>query len=204
MLWLKPKEEKFQQMFAAATQNIKVAADLLGQIIEKGDQPQLKAEEIKRLEQLGDKITHEIIDKLNQTFVTPFDREDIHALGLALDDLLDFIDDAANRLIIYRIPAPCPDALPLAKTLIAGIEQIAQAIASLPQVKALYPHCVEINRLENEGDALFEHALVRLFENHQDPLAIIKLKDFYEDLEEAIDCCEDVADVLEAISVKNQ
>ncbi len=204
MLRLLPKEEKFFEMFLNAAENIKDAANLLKQMLESGENPERFCREIKELEHSGDKMTHEIINKLNKTFVTPFDREDIYDLSRALDDVLDHIDSAANRIIIYRIKSPGQDAIRLAQIIIECTEEIVQAISNLHQIDKVYPHCVEINRLENEGDSILREFLSWLFQDKKDAIKIIKLKDFYEDLELAIDYCEDAANVLEAIAVKNQ
>ena len=204
MLRLIPKEEKFYEMFTEAAENIEAAAKLLKQMLETGDEPEQYTLQIKGLEHLGDKITHEIINTLNKTFVTPFDREDIYNLCRTLDDILDYIDSAANWIILYRITTPGQDAIRLAQIIVECTEEISKAIESLRQLNTIYPHCVEINRLENEGDTIFRQALVWLFESSQDAITIIKLKDFYQDLELATDRCEDVANVLETIAVKNQ
>ena len=204
MLRLIPKEEKFYEMFIEAGNNINAAARLLNHMLETGKEPEQHARQIKELEHLGDKITHEIINKLNKTFVTPFDREDIYTLCRALDDILDYINSAANWIILYRITTPGQDAIRLAQIIVECTEEISKAIGNLRKINTVYPHCVEVNRLENEADTVFRQALVWLFESTRDAITIIKLKDFYQDLELATDRCEDVANVLETIAVKNQ
>jgi predicted phosphate transport protein (TIGR00153 family) len=204
MFRLLPKEEKFFEMFFDAAENIQAAAKLLKEMLESGENLDRFTREIKELEHSGDKMTHEIINKLNKTFVTPFDREDIYDLCRALDDVLDNIDSAAHRIIIYQIADPGQNAIRLAQLIIECSDEIIQAISNLHQIDKVYPHCVEINRLENEGDAILRETLAWLFQNKKDAIDIIKLKDLYEDLELAIDRCEDVANVLEAIAVKNQ
>lgn len=204
MFRLLPKEEKFFEMFKYAAQNIQAAAKLLKEMLETRENFDRYGREIKELEHAGDKMTHEIINKLNKTFVTPFDREDIFDLCRALDDVLDHIDSAAHRIIIYRIADPGQNAIRLAQIIIECTDEILQSISNLHQLNQIYPHCVEINRLENEGDSITRETLASLFQDKQDAITLIKLKDFYEDLELAIDRCEDVANVLEAIVVKNQ
>jgi len=204
MLRLLPKEEKFFEMFLDSAENIQEAAKLLKEMLESGENPDRFTREIKELEHSGDKMTHEIINKLNKTFVTPFDREDIYDLSRALDDVLDNIDSAAHRIIIYRIADPGQNAIRLAQIIIECADEILKAISNLNHIEKVYPHCVEINRLENEGDSILRETLTWLFQDKKDAISIIKLKDFYEDLELAIDRCEDVANVLEAIAVKNQ
>lgn len=204
MFRLLPKEEKFFEMFLSAAENIQAAAKRLKEMLESGENLDRFTREIKELEHAGDKMTHEIINKLNKTFVTPFDREDIYDLCRALDDVLDNIDSAAHRIIIYHIADPGQNAIRLAQIIIECTEEIVKAIRNLNHIEKVYPHCVEINRLENEGDSIFRETLTWLFQDKKDAISIIKLKDFYEDLELAIDRCEDVANVLEAIAVKNQ
>jgi len=204
VLRLIPKEEKFYEMFIKAGNNINAAAKLLKQMLETSETTEQYARKIKELEHLGDKLTHEIISKLNKTFVTPFDREDIYTLCRALDDILDYINSVANWIVLFRITTPGPDAIRLAQIIIECTEEISKAIGSLHQLNTVYPHCVEINRLENEADTVFRQALVWLFESTRDAITIIKLKDFFQDLELATDRCEDVANVLESIAVKNQ
>ncbi|HEX9972910.1 MAG TPA: DUF47 family protein [bacterium] len=204
MFRLLPKDEKFFEMFLIAAKNIQEAAKLLKEMLESGKNFDRYVREIKELEHAGDKMTHEIINKLNKTFVTPFDREDIYDLCRALDDVLDHIDSAAHRIIIYRIADPGQNSIRFAQIIIECAEEIIKAISNLHQIDKVYPHCVEINRLENEGDSILRETLTWLFQDKSDAITIIKLKDFYEDLELAIDYCEDAANVLESIAVKNQ
>jgi predicted phosphate transport protein (TIGR00153 family) len=204
MFRLLPKDEKFFEMFLNAANNIQEAAKLLKEMLESGENFDRFVREIKELEHAGDKMTHEIINKLNKTFVTPFDREDIYDLCRALDDVLDHIDSAAHRIIIYRIANPGQNAIRFAQIIIECADEMIKAISNLHQIDKVYPHCVEINRLENEGDSILRETLTWLFQDKSDAITIIKLKDFYEDLELAIDYCEDAANVLEAIAVKNQ
>lgn len=204
MFRLLPKDEKFFEMFLNAAKNIHAAAKSLKEMLESGKKPDRYIREIKELEHTGDKITHEIISKLNKTFVTPFDREDIYDLSRALDDVLDHIDSAAHRIIIYRIADPGENAIRLAQIIIECADEMVKAISNLHQIDQVYPHCVEINRLENERDSILRETLTSLFQDKSDAITIIKLKDFYDDLELAIDYCEDAANVLEAIAVKNQ
>ena len=204
MFHILPKEEKFFKLFFSAADNILAASKLLKEMLDSGENPERFTREIKELEHSGDKMTHEIINKLNQTFVTPFDREDIYDLCRALDDVLDNIDSAAHRIIIYHITDPGQNAIRLAQIIIECAEEIVKAISNLNHIEKVYPQCVEINRLENEGDTILRETLTWLFQDKKDAISIIKLKDFYEDLEQAVDRCEDVANVLEAIAVKNQ
>lgn len=204
-MWrIMPREEKFYDMFNEAASNIQQAAKLLKQMLEGGSDFERYAREIKELEHIGDKLTHEIIKKLNQTFVTPFDREDIHDLCKTLDDVIDLIDSAANQVVTYQITEYGQEAIRLAQIIVEASDEIVKGISKLHQLDKIYPHCIEINSLENEGDSVLRKGLAKLFKDDKDPIAIIKLKGFYQDLELATDRCEDVANVLEAIAVKNQ
>ncbi|MGQ9559970.1 MAG: DUF47 domain-containing protein [Candidatus Oleimicrobiaceae bacterium] len=198
-----PKQEQFFTMFTQAAANIQEAAQLLVEMLESGQDTERFGRKIKELEHQGDKLTHEIINKLNTTFVTPLDREDIYALCRALDDVIDLIDSAADRIYLFELTKPGEDALRLARIIAEASTEIVRGVSLLRQPSQMCVHCVEINRLENEGDRVFRHGLARLFHNCGNPMELIKLKDLYQDLELATDRCEDVANVLEAISVKN-
>ncbi len=198
-----PRQEQFFDMFSQAAANIQEAAKLLVHMIESGEDAERYSRLIKELEHKGDKLTHEIINKLNRTFVTPLDREDIYNLCRALDDVIDLIDSAADRIYLFDLTNPGEDAVRLAQIIAEASLEIERGVALLRHPGEMCVHCVEINRLENEGDRVFRHGLAKLFQNCGNPLELIKLKDLYQDLELATDRCEDVANVLEAISVKN-
>lgn len=204
MLKFLPKEEKFFDMFSEAADNIYEAASLLNQMVESETDLEQFAKKLKTLEHKGDQLTHQLINKLNQTFITPFDREDIFDLCKALDNVIDYMNDAAERIVIYKITTFSEEAKSLTRIILSATEQIQKGIRHLNQLDKIYPHCVEINRLENESDSIYKKGVANLFVNSTDPVTIIKLKDLYEDLEMATDMCEDVANVLEAIFVKNQ
>jgi predicted phosphate transport protein (TIGR00153 family) len=163
-------------------------------------------QQIKALENDGDRITHETIDALNKTFITPIDREDIHALITTLDDVLDLIDAAAHRLMLYRITRPTPELVAIAVQLVKPVETIKEALLLLDNMKnarKILDLCVEVNRLENEADSLHRIAIGNLFDHEKDPISVMKLKEIYENLEHATDRCEDVANVIEGIVIKN-
>lgn len=160
-------------------------------------------EEIRRIEHAGDDLTHAILTKLNQTFITPFDREDIHQLASKLDDVLDFVHAASTRIIMYRITTPPPAAGTLAKIIMMQTQELQKAVSLLQKNGDILAHCVEINRLENEADAVAEQAIATLFESEKDPINLIKAKELLEFLERATDKAEDVADVLETVVLKN-
>jgi uncharacterized protein len=159
--------------------------------------------EILICEQHGDRITHDIIQRLNNTFVTPIDREDILALASALDDIVDYIEEVADFLGLYKIEAPMDDAQKMAYVLVQATQQISEAMPRLRGFKDLSHYTVEINRLENDGDRIQREALAALFIEGIDPMVVIRWKDIYERLEEAIDATEKVAYTLEGIVLKN-
>ncbi len=161
------------------------------------------AREILICEQEGDRITHDIIHRLNQTFVTPLDREDIHELASALDDVVDFTEEVADYLGLYNIEAPMAQAQELAKVLHQAARQIAEAMPRLRSFKDLSLYTVELNRLENDGDRIAREAIASLFDNRIDPMVVIRWKDIFERLEEAIDATEHVANILEGVAIKN-
>src|SRR4051794_10257049 len=161
------------------------------------------AREILICEQEGDRITHDIIQRLNQTFVTPIDREDILALASALDDVVDFTEEVADYLGLYKIEAPMDQAQQLAKVLHQASRQIAQAMPRLRGFKDISHYTVEINRLENDGDRIVREAVASLFETGIDPMVVIRWKDIFEKLEDAIDATEHVANIIEGIALKN-
>jgi predicted phosphate transport protein (TIGR00153 family) len=164
------------------------------------------AKEIKEIEHAGDKITHRTLETLHKTFITPLDREEIHQLISGMDDILDLIDATSQRLVMYDIQEVTPEAQELGTTLLQATEQVQEAVSSLRKLK--YPMdvlkiCVEINRLENEGDAILRKSMARLFKESTDPIYIIKWKEVYEFLENALDSCEDVANLIEGIVLEH-
>jgi hypothetical protein len=158
---------------------------------------------MKRFEHKGDELTHELMTKLNQTFITPIDREDIHELCSKVDDVLDLADAVAARLVTYGVTKVRPGVADLAEVLAQATAVVLQAVRVLEQHDGVLPHCIEINRLENEGDRLSRILIAQLFKDEKDPVEIIKWKEIIEVLETAIDKCEDVANVLETICLKN-
>lgn len=196
------KEEKYFDMFIDAAKNIQTGAKLLKEMMDYYQNPEGKAKEIKDIEHQGDKITHEINKKLNQTFVTPLDREDIYSLTCTLDDVIDLIEAVADRMIIFKIKEPTRTARDLADIICKSADEIIKGVTNLKKMEQVYEHCVEINRLENEADRITKDALGRLFEDEKDPVSIIKWKEIYENLEETTDRCEDVANILEGIVMK--
>jgi uncharacterized protein len=198
-----PRERVFFDLFEEAGQNIVHAADLLDRMLRNYPDSKDLARDILICEQEGDRITHDIISHLNHTFVTPIDREDILALASALDDIVDFTEEVADYLGLYKIEAPMDQAIRLAHVLLLASRQVAEAIPRLRGFHDLSHYTVEINRLENEGDRITREAVASLFQNGIDPMVVIRWKDLFERLEEAIDAAEHVANILEGIVIKN-
>ncbi|HVE68485.1 MAG TPA: DUF47 family protein [Solirubrobacteraceae bacterium] len=198
-----PKDREFFDLFEEAASNIVRGADMLDQML--GNYPERNdlAREILLCEQEGDRITHDIIRRLNETFVTPIDREDILAMASALDDVVDFTEEVADFMGLYRIEAPMEQAQRMAHILLQSCRQIAEAMPRLRGFKNISHYTVEIHRLENDGDRVVREALAALFDNGIDPMVVIRWKDIYERLEHAIDATEHVANILEGIVIKN-
>jgi predicted phosphate transport protein (TIGR00153 family) len=198
-----PRDHIYFELFEEAGRNIMRASDLLEQMLSNFPDSRDLAQEIKACEQEGDRITHDIIDRLNHTFVTPIDREDILALASALDDIVDYTEEVADYLGLYKIEAPMDQAIKLARVLKAASHQVETAIPRLRGFRDISPYTVEINRLENEGDRITREAVASLFDGGIDPMVVIRWKDLFERLEAAIDAAEHVANILEGIVIKN-
>jgi uncharacterized protein len=202
-LSLLPKDRQFFNLFEEAGANILHSAELLTKLLKSWPDAGGLGREILICEQEGDRITHDIIHRLNSTSVTPLDREDIYALASALDDIVDFTEEAADFMGLYNIEAPMEQAQQLAAVLEDSCRNIAQALSRLRGFNDLNHYFVEVNRLENEGDRITREALASLFRNGIDPMMVIRWKDIFERLEHAIDACEHVANILEGIVVKH-
>jgi predicted phosphate transport protein (TIGR00153 family) len=198
-----PKEREFFDLFEEAGDNIVRASDLLQRMLEHWPDHAELAREVVICEQEGDRITHDIIQRLNQTFVTPIDREDIHELASALDDIVDFIEEVSDFLGLYHIEAPMDKATEMGRILHQAARAVAAAIPRLRAFKDIHHYTVEINRLENDGDRVLREALASLFERGIDPMLVIRWKDIFERLEDAIDSTEKTAHILEGIVIKN-
>ena len=198
-----PRDRVYFELFEEAGQNILQAADMLDRLLAGFPESKDLAHEILECEHEGDRITHDIIQRLNQTFVTPIDREDILALASALDDIVDYTEEVADYLGLYRIEAPMDQAIKLARVLKAAARQIAEAMPRLRGFRDISGYTVEINRLENEGDRITREAVASLFDGGIDPMVVIRWKDLFERLEAAIDAAERVANILEGIVIKN-
>jgi predicted phosphate transport protein (TIGR00153 family) len=197
------RDREFFDLFEEAARNITRGADLLDQMLAHFPDRADLARDIVICEQEGDRIAHDIHHKLNSTFVTPIDREDILELTSDLDDIIDLIDEVSDYLGLYKIEAPMEQSQRLAHVLLQATRQISEAMPRLRSFDAISHYTVEVNRLENEGDRISRDAIASLFEAGIDPLVVIRWKDIFERLEEAIDATEHVANALEGIVIKN-
>jgi predicted phosphate transport protein (TIGR00153 family) len=200
---LLPRDRTFFDLFIEAGQNTVEAARLLDRMMHQWPDDGGLSREIVEAEHEGDRITHDIVQRLNSTFVTPIDREDIYGLATQMDDIVDFTEEAADFLGLYKIEAPMAQAGALTKVLVASCEQLAMGIEHLPEFKDLDKYWIEIHRLENEGDRISRDAVASLFSNGIDPMVVIRWKDIFAVLEEAIDATETAAQILEGIVIKN-
>ena len=203
MFRLIPREERFFDFFEQQATNIAESARRLREMVFDFSDAPAKAAAIKELEHAGDVLTHDIVRKINTTFVTPFDREDVYALASRLDDVLDLIEAAADRLVLYRIKEPTSGARACVEVIVKTADAVQGAVGCLRTSSKFYhKHCVEVNRLENEADRLLKQLIAALFADVTDPIEIIKWKEIYETLEEITDRCEDVVNVIEGIMLK--
>jgi predicted phosphate transport protein (TIGR00153 family) len=198
-----PREERFFDDFVALAEEIRVGARTLKQML-SGPVPDMeKAEAIKEIEHACDRTTRAIIDRLNRTFVTPLDREDIHALASHLDDVMDAIDATAAVIRLYKIPVVRPGARRLVEIILESVDRIVQALAALERRAGVLELAAQIKQLEHEADRCHQDAIVELFDTERDPITVIKWKEIFDFLEAATDRCEDVANLLEGVVVKN-
>jgi predicted phosphate transport protein (TIGR00153 family) len=204
MFGLIPKDEKFFQMFKEMTANTIKGAELLKEMIDDFEDPAGSQRRIKDAEHKGDHLTHDIIKKLNKSFITPFDREDIYSLASKLDDIMDLIDASSQRMVMYNVEKPTPESKQLAFIILKSCQALDKAVALLGgKLEPIAEYCVEVNALENEADRVCREAISRLFDEEKDPIQLIKWKEIYETLERATDKCEDAANILESVVVKN-
>ncbi len=198
-----PHEEKFYDDFKMMADQLRHGARLLEAMFAVDPPIADKAHEIKEVEHQCDFLTHEIIQRLNKTFVTPIDREDIHELARTLDDVMDAIDNAASLIPLYRIDKVRGGARELTRVIIQQTDEIRAAVEALENRKGVLERAIEINRLENEADRIHKQAIGKLFDEETDPIAVIKWKEIFDILEGATDACEDVANLLENVVVKH-
>jgi predicted phosphate transport protein (TIGR00153 family) len=197
------REKIYFELFEEAAHNLLRSAELLERLLFDYPDNKSLAKDIRDCEHEGDRITHEILDRLNHTVMTPIDREDVLGLTSALDDIVDLIEEVADYLGLYKIEAPMDQAIKLAEVLHQAARQIDEAVPRLRAFNDISSHTVEINRLENEGDRIVREAIASLFDGGIDPMVVIRWKDLFERLEDAIDAAEHVAHILEGIVIKN-
>jgi predicted phosphate transport protein (TIGR00153 family) len=202
-LSLLPRDQSFFELFTEAGQNTLRAARLLDEMMATWPDSADLGREILKAEQEGDRVTHDIVQRLNSTFVTPIDREDIYAVATQVDDIVDYTEEAADFLGLYQIEAPMSQAQALTKVLVSSCEQLAGGLEHLRELKGLDKYWIEIHRLENEGDRISRDAVASLFSNGIDPMVVIRWKDMFAVLENAIDSTETAAQTLEGIVIKN-
>lgn len=198
-----PRDGQFFELFGQMADEIRAAARLLEELLATEPPDEQKADLIRDAEHRCDTITHDSIQRLHRTFVTPFDREDLYALSTSLDTVMDSIDHAASLVRLYRIRTIRPGARELAHTVSASAESLHTALNALAAKKPVQPHAVEVNRLENEADRIYQEAVQGLFDTETDPIVIMKWKELLDVLEHITDACEDVANVIESVIVKH-
>jgi predicted phosphate transport protein (TIGR00153 family) len=202
-LSLVPRTTEFYDLFTLAGENALAAARRAQERFRGYPDTTVGQDEIKALENAGDDFTRQIIELLNTQYITPFDREDIYELAKSIDDVVDFIENASDLLGLYKVEQMMGQALEQCRVLVDAVENLAFALAELRSVRQAERHLVAVKRLEDEGDRIVRDAIASLFENHVDPLTVIRWKDIFEALEDAVDACETAADVVGNIVVKN-
>jgi uncharacterized protein len=200
---LLPHDGDFFVLFQRQAENIVAGAAAFTKMLEHYTDVPEQVQSIKAIEHSGDELTHQIFRKLNQTYVTPFDREDIHQLCSTMDDVIDLIDAAASRFVLYRIDRVRPGTVELSKVLTLATMELSAAVHAISSPDQAIQRVIEINRLENESDRICRTLIARLFEDEKDPVQIIKWKEIFEVVETAVDKCEDVSNVIESIILKN-
>jgi predicted phosphate transport protein (TIGR00153 family) len=204
MFSLFPKEEDFFTLFRRQAALGREGCSLLHEMVERFDDLEGRAKRLKDIEHEADLVTHELFERLNRTFITPLEREDIHDLGSGLDDVLDAVEAIGSRIVLFHIQRPTPEALQLAAVLAKCGAQIEQAVDHLKDFKHLMSFAIEVHRLENEADTISRQAVADLFDGSHDLLDVMRWKELYGRLEGAADKCEDVANIIEAIVLKNR
>jgi len=204
MFSLFPREEDFFLLFRKQAKLVREGCDMLHEMVSVFDRLDERARQLKDVEHRADLVTHEIFERLNRTFITPLEREDIHQLASNLDDVLDAVEAIGSRIVIFKVGRPSPETLRLAQILTECAVQIEQAVANLKNMGNLMSFTVEINRLENEADGISRTVTADLFSGRHDVLDVLRWKEIYGRLESAADKCEDVANSIESIVVKSR
>lgn len=200
-----PKDFNFFDLFEKQVKYAVEAADYFKELVAKDSIDEKAIDNMHRLEHDGDEVTHEIFERLNKTFITPFDREDIHALAKELDDIVDMLYTIVNRLKVYNVAGGNKNLMEFASIIddsVRAVECAIKGMRNMKHLKLVTDSCVEVNRLENVGDSMRDEMLARLFETEKDPISLIKWKDIYQDAETVLDICEDVAHIVQNILVK--
>jgi len=200
-----PRDEKFFDLFEQQTRKVLEGAKLMKELFHNYDRSEELTGKIKEKESEGDDITHEIVERLNRTFVTPIDREDIYSLACTLDDVLDYMQAVSERLNLFKIGRTTDTAKAFSQVLVSSSEEILKAVALLHDMRNsedIMSSCIEVNRLENEADMLLRSAIAKLFEEEDNPMEVMKWKEIYDNLENAVDSCEDVANIIEGVVLK--
>lgn len=200
-----PKDTNFFDLFEKQAKYAVDAADYFKELTSKGTVNESSLNKMHEIEHQGDEVAHDIISRLNKTFITPFDREDIHALVKELDDVIDMLNTIVNRMVVYKVTGANKNLLEFASVIVesvAGVSCMIKGMRSMKHSASVSEACVEVNRLENVGDSMRDKVLAELFETEKDPIAVIKWKEIYQDAETVLDICEDVAHVVESILVK--
>jgi predicted phosphate transport protein (TIGR00153 family) len=198
-----PRDGKYFDRFTDMAHRIHEAAGILSRFFEKEMTVSAAADQIKRLEHECDEISHEILRGIDQTFITPIDREDIHALAVRLDDVIDLIDGTVRRVFLFNVTEPTPLSHPLAQIIVKATDELVKAVSALRLQKGVVEHCIRIKQLENEGDVAYQQAVASLFREQIAPIEVIKWKDIYDNMERCIDQCAGVAHVLESVVLKH-
>jgi predicted phosphate transport protein (TIGR00153 family) len=204
MISLFPREQDFFRLFKRQGELVRQGADQLLEMFERFDDLPGRAARLKETEHQGDLVTHEIFERLNRTFITPLEREDIHDLASGLDDVLDSVEAIGSRIVLFKIQRPTPESIRMAKILVACSSQIDQAVDHLKGFKNLMAFTIELNRLENEADAISREVVAELFSGRYETLDVMRWKEIYGRLENAADQCEDVANTIESIVLKSK
>ncbi|HEY7862791.1 MAG TPA: DUF47 family protein [Thermoanaerobaculia bacterium] len=203
MLKLLPRDEKYFERFSEIARRVHEGAVALDESFAGRAPLASAAERVKTLEHECDEISHQILHSIDQTFITPIDREDIHQLAVRLDDIIDLIDGTMRRATLFKIGQPTPHSRRLAEIIVQATREVVDAVAELRKQKGVIPRCIKIKQYENAGDVAYHNAVASLFSDSIEPIEVIKWKDVYENMERTLDQCEAVAHVLESVVLKN-
>ena len=203
MLNFLPRDEKYFDRFTELAKRIHESALIWDKFFNNESPVAIVADQIKRLEHECDEISHEILRRIDRTFITPIDREDIHQLAVRLDDVIDLIDGGIRRVALFGITEPTPQSRRLSQVIVQITAELVAAVSALEKQRGVIQHCIRIKQLENEGDVAYQEAVASLFRERKDPLEVIKWKDVYENMEGCIDQCEAVAHLLESVVLKH-